>query len=182
VNVKSTAISRRYAKALVNLAARDGQLESIGRQLAALQQAFACEPRLYKLLSSPTLAAEKKTGLLEGLSGYLQLDAKLRNLLGLLQQRDRLEYFDALVADYRDLSDAHLGILRAQVHSAAALDEAARQAIGAQLEQRFGGRAVLELAVEPELLGGVRIEVAGRVLDGTIRAGLRRMAGYLCKG
>lgn len=177
--MKSTAISRRYAKALVNLAARDGQLESTFAQLEQLQQAFACEPRLYKLLASPTLAADKIAGLLEGISNYLQLSANLRNLLGLLQQRQRLDYFDALVADYRELADAHLGLVRARVHSAVPLDAAVQQAITAQLQKRYGGQAVLELAVEPELLGGVRIEVAGQVLDGTIRSGLRRMAGYL---
>lgn len=177
--MKSTAISRRYAKALVNLAARDGQLESTFAQLEQLQQAFACEPRLYKLLASPTLAADKIAGLLEGISSYLQLSANLRNLLGLLQQRQRLDYFDALVADYRELADAHLGLVRARVHSAVPLDAAVQQAITAQLQKRYGGQAVLELAVEPELLGGVRIEVAGQVLDGTIRSGLRRMAGYL---
>ncbi|ABA88199.1 ATP synthase F1, delta subunit [Syntrophotalea carbinolica DSM 2380] len=177
--MKSTAISRRYAKALVNLAAPDGQLESTYAQLEQLQQAFACEPRLYKLLASPTLAADKIAGLLEGISNYLQLSTTLRNLLGLLQQRQRLEYFDALVADYRELADVQLGLVRARVCSAAPLDAAVQQAISAQLQKRYGKQAVLELAVEPELLGGVRIEVAGQVLDGTIRSGLRRMAGYL---
>lgn len=177
--MKSTAISRRYAKALVNLAAPDGQLESTYAQLEQLQQAFACEPRLYKLLASPTLAADKIAGLLEGISNYLQLSTTLRNLLGLLQQRQRLEYFDALVADYRELADVQLGLVRARVCSAAPLDAEVQQAISAQLQKRYGKQAVLELAVEPELLGGVRIEVAGQVLDGTIRSGLRRMAGYL---
>lgn len=177
--MKSTAISRRYAKALVNLAAPDGQLESTYAQLEQIQQAFACEPRLYKLLASPTLAADKIAGLLEGISNYLQLSTTLRNLLGLLQQRQRLEYFDALVADYRELADVQLGLVRARVCSAAPLDAAVQQAISAQLQKRYGKQAVLEVAVEPELLGGVRIEVAGQVLDGTIRSGLRRMAGYL---
>ena len=45
--------------------------------------------------------------------------------------------------------------------------------------KRYGKQPALELAVDPELLGGVRIEVAGQVLDGTLRSGLRRMAGYL---
>lgn len=177
--MKSTAISRRYAKSLVNLAAPDGQLESTYTQLEQIQQAFACEPRLYKLLASPTLAADKIAGLLEGIGNYLQLSTTLRNLLGLLQQRQRLEYFDALVADYRELADVQLGLVRARVCSAAPLDAAVQQAISAQLQKRYGKQAVLELAVEPELLGGVRIEVAGQVLDGTIRSGLRRMAGYL---
>jgi F-type H+-transporting ATPase subunit delta len=177
--MKSRAISRRYARALVNLADREGRVEAIYGQLERLRRAFACEPRLFKLLGSPTLAAEKKAGLLEGVSGYLQLDAILHNLLGLLQQRGRLEYFDALVADYRGAADARLGIVRARVYSASPLEEDARRSIAAKLEQRFGGRAILEPSVDPELLGGIRIEVAGQVLDGTVRSGLRRMAGYL---
>lgn len=180
--MKSTAISRRYAKALVNLAERDGALEEVAAQLARLQQAFACEPRLPALLASPTLAAAKKTGLLEGLGRYLQLSGTVHNLLGLLQQRQRLEYFDALVADYRDLADARLGIVRARVASASALSDAQQQAIREQLGRRFEARVVLENRVAPELLGGVRIEIGGRVIDGTLRAGLRRMAGHLKEG
>ena len=177
--MKTSAISRRYAKALVNLAARDGQIETIFEQLGRLQQAFACEPRLLPLLSSPTLAADKKAGLLAGLSSYLQLNKTLSNLLGLLQQRQRLEYFDALVEAYREQADARLGIVRALVQSAQPLDAGQRQAISAQLEKRYAKQAALEVAVDPELLGGVRIEVAGQVLDGTLRSGLRRMARYL---
>lgn len=180
--MKSTAISRRYAKALVNLAERDAALEDTAAQLARLQQAFACEPRLLPLLASPTLADEKKAGLLDGLSRYLQLSTTLHNLLGLLQQRQRLDYFDALVSDYRELADTRLGIVRAQIASACPLDEAHRQAIRAQLAQRFDAEIVLETQVDPELLGGVRIEIGGRVLDGTLRGGLRRMAGYLKEG
>lgn len=180
--MKTTAISRRYAKALVGLAARDGQLEMTFQQLGALQQAFACEPRLLPLLSSPTLSTDKKVGILAGLSSYLQLSPTLRNLLGLLQQRQRLGSFDALVVAYREQADIRLGIVRATIQSAHPLDAAQQQAITAQLEKRYGKQPVLELVVDPELLGGVRIEVAGQVLDGTLRAGLRRMAGYLNKG
>lgn len=180
--MKSTAISRRYAKALVNLAARDAALEATAAQLDRVQQAFACEPRLLPLMASPTLAAEKKHGLLDGLSQYLQLGPTLHNLLGLLQQRQRLEYFDALVSDYRALADARLGIVRARIASASPLDAAQQAAVRAQLARRFEAEIVLETEVKPELLGGVRIEIGGRVLDGTLRGGLRRMAGYLKQG
>jgi F-type H+-transporting ATPase subunit delta len=177
--MKHRVIAKRYAMALVNLAARRQHLEGLGQQLTRLQRAFACEPRLLKLLSSPTLDGTKKAGLLAGLSDYLQLDAELRSLLRLLQQRQRLDSFDALVDVCRQLIDARLGIVRARVDSAAPLEADTARAIEAVLERRFGGKAELDTHVDAQLLGGVRIEVAGQVLDGTLRAGLRRMAVYL---
>jgi F-type H+-transporting ATPase subunit delta len=180
--VKNTIISKRYAKALANLAQRRQQLEEVADELARVLRAFACEPRLPLLLASPSLAAGKKNAMLDALSAYLQLSPLLHNFVRLLQSRDRLGLLDGIAQAFRQQADRHQGIVRARVTSATPLTDAQRQQLQTQLARRSGRQVVLETRSDPALLGGVRVDIAGQVLDGSVRTQLRRLAGQLKQG
>lgn len=119
---------------------------------------------------------------MDDLSEYLQLSFMMRNFLRVLQANDRMELFDSIEKEYRKQSDHLSGVVRARVVSALPLEESQREALLIRLRERTGRRVLLDIAKERELIGGVRVEIADQVLDGTIRAQLQRMAGHLYKG
>ena len=57
----------------------------------------------------------------------------------------------------------------AVVTSAVRLKEAETVALRAKLEKKLGRQVTLQCHVNPELIGGIRVEVDGRVIDGSIR-------------
>jgi F-type H+-transporting ATPase subunit delta len=80
-----------------------------------------------------------------------------------------------MIREYRDLQREQRGESEALVTSAVPLTEAEQEALRTKLEKRFGRKMLLKCEVDPSLLGGIRVETEGRVLDGSLRARLQEM-------
>jgi len=180
--MSSSVMAKRYARALVQLGCEHDRLEDYGRQLERLVQAFAVEPRLGLLLESPSLADEKKTAIIGGVADYLELSQTLRNFIGLLLDKERLRQLAPIGREFRHQADAALGIQRARISSAIALDTTQLGELRDALAGRSGLQVMLEEEIEPELIGGIRVRLGGQVLDGSVRGQLQRMAEILTKG
>jgi F-type H+-transporting ATPase subunit delta len=63
----------------------------------------------------------------------------------------------------------------AVVYSAFDIDAAALADLGQVLEKRFGRKLNLQVRLQPELIGGVRVVVGDEVLDTSIKARLEQM-------
>lgn len=177
-----SAISRRYAKALVRLAAEQNQIERFGEELGQFNSLLAGEDLLRLILESPTFPMNRKTAILDDLLASLQPAATVKSFLGLLLEKDRLQYLSLIAADYRTLADEMSGIVRARVTAAASLSDVQRQAIGKSLQQQTGKQVELTVAVNASLLGGLQAEIGGRLFDGSLRTQLNRIEDTLKKG
>jgi F-type H+-transporting ATPase subunit delta len=177
-----SAISRRYAKALVRLAEEQNQIERFGEELGQFSALLVDQELLRLILESPTLPMDRKTALLGDLLASLQPAATVKDFFGLLLEKDRLQYLPQIWNDYRALADDLSGIVRAKVTAAAELSAGQRHAIGSSLQQQTGKQVELTVAVDPALLGGLQAEIGGRLFDGSIKTQLNRIEDTLKKG
>jgi F-type H+-transporting ATPase subunit delta len=180
--LSASALPRRYAKALVELAVEQQAVDRYGEELATVNALLGREELLRQLLESPTLAMDKKAAMLSDLTAALGLSAGTNKFLGLLLAKSRLCYLPQIEETYRRLADELSGVLRAKVTSAVVLDAAQQQAIGASLEKQTGKKVALNVSVDPQLLGGVQAEIGGRLFDGSVRTQLKRIEESLTKG
>jgi len=180
--LSASALTRRYAKALVELAVEQQAVDRYGEELATVNALLDREELLRQLLESPTLAMDKKAAMLEDLAALLGLSEGLRKFLGLVLSKDRLCYLPQIEETYRRLADDLSGVLRARVSAAVPLDAAQQQAIGASLEKQTGKKVALSVSVDPQLIGGVQAEIGGRLFDGSVRTQLKRIEESLTKG
>ncbi len=177
-----SALTRRYAKALVDLALEQKAVAEYGDELARVQAVFAEEKLFRQFLDSPTLALNKKEAMLAEVAVALKLSSDVSKFLGLLLSKDRLRYLAQIEEKYRALADEMSGIVRARLVSAKALSDAQQQAIGTILEQQTGKQVALTVNVDPALIGGVQTEIGGRLFDGSVKTQLRRIEESLTKG
>jgi F-type H+-transporting ATPase subunit delta len=177
-----SAVSRRYAKALVSLGAEQQKVEDYGKELSRVASVFAAEGRLRQILESPTYPLAKKADILSELTRTLGLSAGVAKFLRLLLEKDRLRFFPQIESDYRKLADDLSGILRARIISAATLDQNQRQAMKAGLEKQTGKKVELQVQVDPALIGGVRVEIGGKVFDSSLKTQLNRIEDTIKKG
>jgi F-type H+-transporting ATPase subunit delta len=177
-----SAISRRYARALVAIGSEQDKVEAYGAELAQIGAVFANEQNLRLVMDSPTVSLEKKSAILKDLLGQMQVSAGVGNFLGLLLHKDRLRFLPQIEADYRRFADERSGILRARITTALELTAAQRDAIQGRLEAATKMRVALRVEVDPALIGGVQAEIGGRVFDGSLRAQLNRIEDTLKKG
>lgn len=169
-----TTTSKEYAEALFELAAGDQVLEETSDGLVTVISALKQTPEYRQLLSS---AAVGKAARIEALEEAFR--GKIPNvLLGVLRMmvsRGHMSALDGMAREYEELSREYRGESVALVTSAVPLKEAEAVAIRAELEKRFARRVILRCELDPNLIGGVRVEVEGRVIDGSIRNKLEQI-------
>jgi F-type H+-transporting ATPase subunit delta len=103
----------------------------------------------------------------------------LRKLVEVLASRDRTALLPDIAEAYAELANAARGVVMAEAVSAVALPDAQAQALAVALGGP-NGPAELRCRVDPELVGGLLVQVGGQTYDGTVRTHLatlrRRLA------
>jgi len=172
------SIARRYAKAIFSLAQEEGSLEPTGAELQQLA-AVASDPELSAALANPLLSPAARNAIARSLAEQLNLRPTTRNFLRLLADQRRLDQLVGIAEQYRKLLDRVANRVRARIASAVGLDDAQKGALMATFEKATGRTVVAETVVDPALLGGVVVEIEGKVYDGSVRTQLERLAASI---
>ena len=172
-------VARPYAEAAFKSALEADALEPVGEGLA-LVAAVARDPQMRTLLSNPKVTGEQKKSLLADVAGQ-GLHGVVRNLVAVLVDNRRESLVESIAEQYEELKREHQGVLQALITSAQPLSEAQRSEIVAALERRYGKRVEAELAVDPELLGGARVQIGDQVVHASVRDALAQMASALAR-
>lgn len=174
------AAARRYAKALLSLAQETGEEEAIGAELNQIAAVFA-EPSLAKTLALPTLPLKARRAIVEQLITIAAPQAVVANFLRVLADNDRLSIFADIERAYQTLLEKLLGRVRATVTSASGLSEDELQSIVDAFSQKTHKTVIPTVEIDPELLGGVTVEIEGRVYDASVKTQLRRISQSLAQ-
>ena len=177
-----SALTRRYAKALVELGVEQQAVAAYGDELTSVKEVLSQEELFRQLLESPTLAQAKKEAMLADLCQALGVSDGMTRFLGLLLSKGRLGYLGQIEEKYRGLADELSGILSAKITAATALDDVQQQAIAASLEKQTGKQVAVSVQVDASLIGGLQAEIGGRLFDGSVKTQLKRIEESLTKG
>lgn len=165
--VKGSA--RRYARAVFELDEKD----QIAEWQADLEKIISVgkDATIAAYLKNPNVHFEDKTRLLhERLS---DVNPMVMNLVYVLLTRSRLDMLPDIAAEYQRLVDDYQGIERAEVTTALPLDDETRAKLSQDIGRLIGKKVVLETEyVDTDLIGGVVVKVAGKLLDGSTRGKL----------
>jgi len=175
--VKSREIARRYAEALYRLASEQGNTDQIDSEYEQLLADTAEVPEVTLFLAHPLVSRQKKNRLIE--QAFPQLSVYLRNLIRLLIRNGREDYLGLIFEQFVSLRAEEEGVIRVQVATAQEFSSDDRSRLTDRLTEALGRRVRLEERLDPDLLGGVRLEVDGRVIDGTLRAKLEGLLAVL---
>ena len=166
-------IARVYASALFGAAKEKGTLDAIRDQLGAFADALADNHEMQLFFFSPYFSsAEKEDGLKKAVS---DAEPELLNFLLLLIDKHRMpvlfrirRQFDALWAK----ENKRLGVV---VTSAVELAPEIAERIGSEIEEQTGNKVELQSTVDPDILGGLVVQVGNMVLDTSIRNRLEKL-------
>lgn len=170
-----SAVARRYAKALFALAKESAALETTATEISRVAT-LAEDPTVAPVLLSPLLATPRRRALVQMLARELALSDLLARFLGLLADHQRLGELAPIAAHFQHLLDEDLGRVRVAIRSAAPLDPSQHDALVAAFARLTAKQVIPTVTIEPDLLGGVLVEVEGKVYDGSVRTQLNRLA------
>ncbi len=151
-----------YARAIYDLA-----LEPWTRQLSAVQRALGGNPELYAAANDAGQGVEARLKLLVEATPE-PLGEVARKFLGTLLAAGQLGQLDLILAEFDRLVHRRAERRLARVTSAVPLTGAEREALQQRLIRQFGSDLDFDFAVDPALLGGIRLHVGDRVIDGSI--------------
>ena len=160
-----TDIAEAYGKTLYSLANECEATEEILGQIAVLRQAFAENPKYLTLMGAPTLKKEERVALVdEAFDGKLHI--YLLNFLKVLIENNSVHEFMDAAKQFRKEYNWEHGIETVTVVSADAAQEAE---LTAKLRSLTGKEIHLEKRVDPSVLGGLRLQMEGLQMDGTVK-------------
>jgi F-type H+-transporting ATPase subunit delta len=173
-----STIARPYAAALFEIARTSG--ESLDKWLAAAEDmaSLASHPQVAEVVADPKLDDAQVFELLSGMSRTSLTPAGI-NFLKLVIANQRIAVLPEVAAQFRKLKNDAEGVAECVIESAFPLDEADVRDLLATLGKRVGRKLKPTVEINPELIGGVRVVVGDRVLDGSVRAQLNQMQAAL---
>ena len=99
----------------------------------------------------------------------------IADTIGIIQHGNLLAELPGCVRAYRDRYNADHGIIEATVVSAVPLNDTSREKLLAKLQEMTGKTVRLTAKVDPSILGGLRLDLNGTRLDGTVQRRLERL-------
>ena len=163
-----TTTSREYAEALFELAVQANQTKETSDGLETVVSALLQTPEYQALLASPAIGKEERLNALDTAFRGKIPDILLA-ILRMMVSRGQIAALNGMARDYEEMARGYRGESMAIVTSAVPLKEAETVALRAKLEKKLARKITLQCVTDPDLIGGIRVEVDGRVIDGTIR-------------
>ena len=170
-----SAVAARYANALadvVTAASSTLRPPDALAELRAFQTALEASPELPNALVTPSVPIARKRAVVRRIADVLKLSRVAHNFLLVLIDHRRIADTAAIADAFEVVLDERLGFARAEVTSAAELDEPQRTALAAELERLTGKKIRARYAVDGSLIGGVVARIGSTVYDGSVRGQL----------
>ncbi|CAG9183322.1 F0F1 ATP synthase subunit delta [Cupriavidus respiraculi] len=176
---ETATIARPYAEALFRIASESnaGNLGAWSELVSEMGQ-VAANPDMKALADDPNVPGDKLVQLfLSVLKSPVNDEAK--RFVTLLVENNRLTVLPEIAEQFHALKNAREGSADVEITSAFPMEGATLTDLVAVLERKFGRKLVPTVAVDPSLIGGVRVKVGDEVLDTSVRARLAAMQATL---
>ncbi len=156
-----------YGQAMYDLARSENLADTVLNQLAVLRQSFEAEPDFIRLLSSPALSKDERCQIIDtSFRGKIQ--PYVLNFLKILTEKGYMRHFSDCCITYRDCYNRDNGILPVKAVAAVPLTDDQQQRLTQKLSAITGKTIELSLRVDPDVLGGIRLDYDGKRLDDTV--------------
>jgi len=176
---EAITIARPYATAIFRLAKEKNALAAWSDQLALLA-AIANDAQMKVIIDDPKLPSSELERMVLAI-GAGKLNEQAVNLVKLLIENNRLVIIADIANAYEDLKALDEGSLDAEITAAAQPTDAQVKTLVKQLETKFGKKIEVQVKLDPELIGGIKIVVGDTVIDASVRGQLQELA-YTLKG
>jgi F-type H+-transporting ATPase subunit delta len=168
-----------YARSLFEVAKEQDKLDLVREQLGEFTDALSENREMQVFFFSPYFSTEEKgDGLERAVTGA---DPVVVNFLRLLIEKHRMPALFRVRANYDALWEEENKLLPVQITSAVELDEGTVRQLGDRISEQTGRQVELSSRVEPDILGGIVVQVGNSVLDASVRNRLEQLRRQVAK-
>ena len=167
-----TSTTRKYARALAEVAFELGNADQVARELAAFADIHAKNRELSDALANPAYPLAIKQEIVREVAARMKLTPIVLNFLLLLVERSRIGQLDSMQEGYQSVLDEHAGVVRVLVTAPHKLGDATRKGLEKALQKLTGDQVRMEYQLDESLIGGIRLQIGSTVYDGSVRTQL----------
>lgn len=171
---RTNPVNRAYAQALFEMAEEQGALDQTADEMDQIGELLHSEPGLARLLESPSLSTSSRSGAIERVFKDRVSDTVYR-FLQVLNQKGRTNALRGIVQAFSDLIGERRGIVEVDAFVPERLEPSQANEVAQRIGQILGRQVVLHQYVDPELIGGLKLRVGDRMIDGSVATQLHRM-------
>ncbi len=175
IDERSLGVARLYARAMLEVAEEQGAAESLSEELSEVVELSARDAEFERFLSSPVVDSDSRRESLEktlrGRASDLLVDS-----LQVINGKGRLGLLEQILAVYKEEHRTLRGQIEVRVTAAVELSEAERVQLRERASAYTGKEAFLVEEVDPDLLGGLVVQIGGEKVDVSVRRDLELLA------
>lgn len=172
----TASLAGRYASALFDLASEQGATIVVESDLERLAAAISESADFALLIRDPQITREAAAKAVKAVGEVLGVSPITANFLGVLAENRRLASLPDIVRAFATISADVRGEVTASVTTAHPLDDAQLAELSAKLSAREGRAVKIRTRVDPDILGGLVVQIGSQMIDGSIRTRLNSLA------
>jgi F-type H+-transporting ATPase subunit delta len=177
----SQSIAKRYARGLFAVGEKNGKYKDYLNEIEKILNVFDETQQLGKALMLPILEMQKRKELLGDVMKALNVALPLANLFSMLLEKNRMGYLHLIKDVYSELVDEKEGRVRGTLYTAYPLADIMKGRIEEELKKRLHKDVALRVVEDKTLIGGVKVNVKGTVIDGSVKQQLETLKENILK-
>ena len=168
------SVARRYAEAFFGIARETNKIDEYQAELEKIVKTIEETDQLKQYLSHFLIPAKDKKETMQKIFGN-QVSSMTLNFLLMVIDKRREQYLGAICSEYEAMADESRNIQKAELITAREVTDADVKTLAEKLSASTGKTVILKTTVDPSLLGGVKIRMGDRIIDGTVAKKLQML-------
>ena len=171
----SNSTSKSYALALYQLAKENSELEKVENEMNGLKKLLIESSDFKEMILNPTVTKEEKNKIIIEMVNQYSFCQTLKKFMGFLTIKNRLFFLDRIIDSFLNFTSGSKGELKAKLLSSKELSKAELEKIRNELSKDFQSPIKIDYKHDPDLIGGLVIQIGSVMVDTSIKTKLRQL-------
>ena len=171
----SNSTSKSYALALYELSKENSEVDKIEKEMKSLHDLLKESLDFKEMILNPTVAKEDKTNVISSIVNQNNFSKNSKSFLGFVSSKNRLFYLSDIIESFLNLVSKNKGELKANLISSKILSLDEQKNIQRELSKDFKSSLNLDYKYDPDLIGGLIIQVGSVMIDTSIKTKLKKL-------
>ena len=175
-------IARRYAKALVNLAENEKDLDNTGKHLNSITEVYKENLELRQVLSDTKVSSGIKLEILKDVLSKIKVSKLVDTFSRYLLAKRRIDFLPDIERAFNLLLQEKLGRIEANVTTASELPKDTVKKLVDAISSYSGKEIEVNVTIDPSIIGGIVTRIGSTVIDGSIQTYLNQIRQSIIRG
>ena len=171
----SDSTAKSYSQALYELASEEKKLSDVEEHVVSIINLISQSEDFNSLIKDPTNKQDDQINSINIIFERFNLNSLLKKFLNFLVMKRRFFYVEKILKDFVMICSKNRGEISAKLTVAKELNENEINKIKDELSQNFGSNVKLNYTYDPDLIGGLIMQVESVMIDTSIKNKLQKI-------